>query len=101
MSLSVGLKRWIMAKGYNGQSCGEAIRNCFTDNPGPLSFSQIMAQVKTKGDWKETTIWRHLMSTVVNLVPAKYEWTNEKFLFLRSDGRYELYDPQRHPETIE
>jgi glutathione peroxidase-family protein len=62
---------------------------------------QIMAQVKTKGNWEETTIWRHLMSTVVNLVPAKYEWTNKKFLFLRLDGRYELYDPQRYPETIE
>lgn len=90
-----------MAKGYNGQSCGEAIKNCFKDNFGPLSFSQIMSQVKTQGTWKDTTIRRHLMSTVVNLVPARYEWTNEKFLFLRPDGRYELYDQQKHPEIIE
>ena len=90
-----------MAKGYKGQSYGGAIRDCFGIKPAPLSFSQIMIMVKQMGSWKETTIWRHLMSTVVNLVPARYEWTNEKFLFLRPDGRYELYSPSKHPRTIE
>ena len=90
-----------MTKGYKGQSCADAIKSCFAGNPGPLSFSQIMTAVKGQGSWKKTTIWRHLMSTVVNLIPARFEWTNEKFLFLRPDGQYEMYDSRKHPKPIE
>ena len=90
-----------MAKGNRGQTCAQAIRNCFLNNPGPISFSSIMNTVKRQGTWKEITIWRHLMSTVVNLIPARYEWTNDKFLFLRSDGQYELYNNNKHPRPIE
>ena len=91
-----------MAKGYKGQSCADAIRECFQKGEQPLSYSEIMSQVKTKGSWKEITIWRHLMATVVNLIPARYEWkTAKQFLFLRPDGRYELFNKGKHPEPIE
>lgn len=90
-----------MPKGNKGQSCGEAIHDCFSDKSEVLSFSQLMEAVQKQGDWKKTTIWRHMMSTVVNLIPARYEWTNDKFLFLRPDGRYELYDEKKHPKPIE
>lgn len=90
-----------MTKGTKGQSCAEAIRECFMGGTEILSYSQIFEQVKQQGSWKDTTIWRHLMSTVVNLIPAQYEWTNKKFLFLRPDGRYEIYNPAKHPKTIE
>ncbi|RLE37842.1 hypothetical protein DRJ17_05595 [Candidatus Woesearchaeota archaeon] len=38
------------------------------------------------------------MWLVVNLPPAYRHWSNapERFLFLREDGRYELYDPEKH-----
>jgi len=91
-----------MAKGYQGQTCAEAIRACFEKRGGPLSYSRIFEEVKRQGAWKDTTIWRHLMGTVVNLIPARYEWRNrERFLFLRPDGQYELYDPRKHPEPVE
>ena len=91
-----------MSKGYQGQSCAEAIRECFRFGNEPLSYSEIMAQVRKKGSWKEITIWRHLMSTVVNLIPARYEWkTVRNFLFLRPDGQYELFNKSKHPEPIE
>jgi len=91
-----------MVKGYKGQSCADAIRECFHHGKQPLSYSQIMTKVKTEGAWKEITIWRHLMSTVVNLIPARYEWkTSRKFLFLRPDGQYELFNKGKHPEPIE
>jgi len=91
-----------MTKGFSGQSCAEAIKACFAGNPGPLSFSEIMTAVKRRGSWKEITIWRHLMGTAVNLIPARYEWPpTDKFLFLRPDGRYEIYDSGKHPEPIE
>lgn len=89
-----------MAKGNQGQSCAEAIKNCFSGEE-PLSYSQLLAEVRKQGAWKDITIWRHLMSTVVNLIPAQYEWKNAKFLFLRPDGQYELYNSERHPKPIE
>ena len=88
-----------MVKGYKGQTCAYAIKECFVDGIQPLSFSEIMSQVKTKGEWKEITIWRFLMGTVVNLIPARYEWKSiEKFLFLRPDGQYELFNKSKHPK---
>lgn len=91
-----------MAKGYRGESCSDAIRQCFAHADQPLSYSQIFTFVRTQGDWTDTTICRHLMSTIVNLIPARYEWAStEKFLFLRPDGRYELYNKSIHPRPIE
>jgi hypothetical protein len=91
-----------MVKGYKGQSCAEAIRECFRFGNQPLSFSEILSEVKTKGSWKEITIWRFLMATVVNLIPARYEWkSTDKFLFLRPDGQYELFSKGKHPKPIE
>ena len=90
-----------MTKGNQGQSCADAIKACFKGGMMTLSYSQIFSDVKRQGLWKETTIWRHLMSTVVNLIPARYEWTNDKFLFLRPDGQYEIYDESKHPKPIE
>jgi hypothetical protein len=90
-----------MTKGNQGQSCADAIKACFVGVTLPLPYSRIFAQVKKQGAWKDTTIWRHLMSTVVNLIPARHEWTNDKFLFLRPDGQYEIYDEAKHPKPIE
>lgn len=90
-----------MAKGYGGQSCADAIRKFMNNNNEPLSYSEIFEGIKGEGTWKDTTIWRMLMSNVVNLIPARFEWKNtDPFLFLRSDGRYELYDEKKHPQPI-
>lgn len=67
-----------------------------------MSYSEIASEVKKRGDWSDDTICQNLMSHVKNLIPAKYNWVNaEKFLFLRGDGRYEIYDPKVHPEIVE
>ena len=90
-----------MTKGYNGESCTEAIRTLINDSE-ILSFNEFVSRVKSKGSWSDDAIWQHLMRLVVNLVPARYHWKRtEQFLFLRGDGRYELYDPQKHPIVIE
>ena len=91
-----------MPKGYQGQSCAEAIKNCFINGQQPLSYTQITSLVRKQGTWKEITIWRFLMATVVNLIPTRYEWNHtEKFLFLRPDGRYEIFNKAIHPKPIE
>jgi len=89
-----------MAKGHKGESCSAAIRNSI--RPGEiLSFAEVYKRVRDHGTWSDETIWQHLMAVVVNLPPARFHWKGvEPFLFIRPDGRYEVYNPQVHPEII-
>ena len=90
-----------MTKGYKGESCAEAVRTSI-NNPEILSFNEFFNRVRLLGNWSDETIWQHLMRLVVNLVPARYHWKGtEQFLFLHHDGRYELYDPKKHPVVVE
>jgi hypothetical protein len=90
-----------VSKGHQGESCSEAIRASL--KPGEIvSFSELFKRVRRRGSWKDETIWQHLMLLVVNLPPARRHWkTSVPFLFLHSDGRYELYDPKIHPQVQE
>jgi hypothetical protein len=90
-----------MNKGFHGEPLREAIRSIV--QPGKvLSFSEIVIEIKKKGAWKDDSIYQTLMAHVRNLVPAKYRWhAREQFLFLRANGRYELYNPEIHPKVVE
>lgn len=90
-----------MVKGARGESCADAIRQVM--QPGKImTFTDLYNSVKKMGTWKDETIWQHLMALVVNLPPASRHWPNKaQFLFLRPDGRYELYQPGVHPQVIE
>jgi hypothetical protein len=91
-----------MTKGYDGQSCSEAIELFVKQSDHPLTYSEIHHGISSKGDWKENTIQRIMMSIIVNLVPARYEWpSSHPFLLLRPDGKYEIYDKNKHPAIIE
>jgi hypothetical protein len=88
-------------KGLDGASCSEAIKGCFRAND-VFSATELFKRVKAVGDWKDETVWQHLMSTVVNLIPARHHWkATRPFLFLRPDGRYELFDERQHPKPID
>lgn len=90
-----------MVRGHHGESCAEAIRASFQAGD-TLSFSEIVRRVKSRGEWKDETIWQNLMALVVNLPPARHHWRHaEPFLLVRPDGRYELYDANKHPKVIE
>lgn len=88
-----------MPKGYQGETCAEAFRSAI--KPGELlSYQELFARVRPKGDWSDVTIRRSAMSLVVNLPPAREEWPSDApFLFLHGDGRYEVYDAKRHPKV--
>ncbi len=90
-----------MAKGKQGESCSDAVRASL--RPGEIvTFSELYTRIKQKGSWKDETVWQHLMGLIVNLPPARRHWKTVKpFLFIHGDGRYELYDPQRHPKIVE
>jgi hypothetical protein len=90
-----------MTKGYHGESCAEAFRASM-ENGEVITATELCNRVKQMGTWKEETICEHMMGLTVNLPPARYRWkTMKPFLFIHEDGRYELYDPKRHPRTIE
>ena len=82
-------------------TCAEAIRRSI--NPGEIvSFEEFVRRINALGTWTNETIWQSLMRYPVNIVPARYHWNaTDQFLFLRGDGRYELYDPKKHPKIIE
>jgi len=91
-----------VSKGFEGQSCSESIEGFVSQAGHPVTYSEIHNGIRSKGNWKDITIWRIIMSNIVNLVPARYEWKNSHpFLFLRPDGRYEMYDSSKHPAVLE
>ncbi len=80
-------------------TCREAIRRIMEEEGGgPVSYSKLESTLKEMDKWKEQTIYQQLMALVVNLPPAHRRWPSkmERPLFLREDGRYELYSRQRH-----
>jgi len=88
-----------MAKRYYDETCAEAVRAA-TRAGEVITFSELFGRVRRRGPWKDSTIWQHLMSLVVNLPPARHHWPSAKpFLFLRADGQYEVYDPSVHPQV--
>jgi hypothetical protein len=90
-----------MTKGFQGESCADAIHSSL--KPGEVvTYSELYKRVKQKGSWKDETVWQHMMGLLVNLPPARRHWkTMDPFLIVHADGRYELYDPKKHPKTVE
>ncbi|MCJ7435842.1 MAG: hypothetical protein MUO77_20370 [Anaerolineales bacterium] len=90
-----------MTKGNQGESCAEAIRSSLKSGE-IVTFSELYRRVKQRGSWKEETVWQHMMGLIINLPPARHHWKGmNPFLFLHGDGRYELYNPARHPKVVE
>lgn len=86
-----------MPKGYQRQTCAEAVRGSLEPNE-VVTADELFRRVRNKGSWADSTIWQHLIQLVVNLPPARHHWRSAKpFLLLHEDGTYELYDPSRHP----
>ncbi len=80
-------------------TCREAVKRAILElGGGPVTAEELFSKVRELGDWSDDTIWQHLMWLVVNLPPAYRHWPRpvERFLFLREDGKYELYDPEKH-----
>jgi hypothetical protein len=86
-----------MGKGYNGETCAEAIRQVVAVSE-PAWYGDVFEKVRCRGTWADDTIHQQMMQWTVNLPPAYLHWprSSEKFLFLRSDGLYELYRPRAH-----
>jgi len=80
-------------------TCRKAVEKAIIElGGGPVTAEELFSKVREMGDWSDDTIWQHLIWLVVNLPPAYKHWPRKvrRFLFLREDGRYELYDPSKH-----
>jgi hypothetical protein len=91
-------------KGYDGRGLAENIKGLM--NLGiAYKYSELKREIKKKGTWSDQAICQYFMSYVSNLPPARDRWPGlgkaQRFLFLREDGRYELYNPDKHPRTLE
>ena len=88
-------------KGQKGESCAQALRDSLEFGE-VVSFTDLFDRVKAKGSWSDDTISLHLMACVANLPPARRRWpSTNPFLFLRPDGRYELWEEINHPCILE
>ena len=79
--------------------CWRALKEAIRElGNGPVEAKKLFDKVKSKGPWTDDTVWQHLMSCVVNLPPAYRHWSDSrrKFLILREDGKYELYNREKH-----
>ncbi len=71
-----------MTSGYNGESCGEAIRASLHHGE-KIPFGELFKRTKKRGTWTDRTVRLHLMQLVVNLAPARFEWpAADPFLML-------------------
>ena len=87
-----------MGKGKHGETCKQLVYSAIKQLGSPCDANKLVQAVKTNWDGKEDPIWQHLMSLVVNLPPARHHWSKirDRFLFLREDGQYELYNAAKH-----
>ncbi len=78
---------------------GKQIMRDIMENLRTATAEQIFDEMRRRGAViADDTIWQYMMSLVVNLPPAWKHWPQltDRFLFLREDGVYELYDEARH-----
>ena len=86
-----------MGKGYHGETCPVVIREIVSAHQ-PMMFTDLFSMVSRRGTWSANTIYRQAMKWTINLSPAHLEWParQPRFLFLRPDGLFELYDEEKH-----
>jgi hypothetical protein len=92
----------IMGKGrtYEPETCSGAIRSALVRSAGRATAEELFEQVKRTGHWMEDNIWQEMMSQTINLPPSYHHYAivtpAQRFLFLREDGNYEMYDSTWH-----
>lgn len=91
-------------KGLDGRGLADNIRSLMSFGKA-YRYSALKKRVKKRGYWSDQAICQYFMSYVVNLPASRDRWPGleraKTFLFLRGDGRYELYDSNRHPKILE
>src|SRR4051812_16599257 len=83
----------------NAKTFGDALRECLETLGGIRTKSEITAWINQHyaNRWKAATLVGHLYGCSVNLPKGiKHHPGFPRFLYAHGNGRYELYDPQKH-----
>ena len=92
----------IMGRGrsYEPETCSGAIMSALVKLGNRASAQELFNMVEKTGHWTADNIWQVMLAHSVN-IPAAYRKfpaiaPDQKFLFQREDGNYELYAPTWH-----
>jgi len=82
------------------ETCPAALYTALVKMGSRAPAQTLFEQVRRLGHWTDSHIWQTMLSHSVN-IPASYRLYGlvtpaQRFLFLREDGNYELYDPNWH-----
>ena len=90
----------IMGRHPEPETCPGALRSALIQMGNRASALSLFEQVKKQGHWTDGNIWQTILSHTVNFPPSYHLYgmvtSAQRFLFLREDGNYELYDPNWH-----
>lgn len=86
--------------GFDGSSCKDAIRDVVATQ-GVIAFSALEHELHDRGSWSSDNIAHDVIAATVNLPPARRRYRAVPFLFVRPDGRFELFNPLIHPGTVD
>ena len=82
------------------ETCPAALRAALTRMGGRASARSLFDQVKKLGHWTDGAIWQTILSHTVNYPPSYHLYSMvtpaQRFLFLREDGNFEMYDCNWH-----
>jgi hypothetical protein len=87
-------------RAYQPETCSGALLAALTGLGNRASARELFAAVEKAGHWTADTIWQAMLAHSINLPAAYRKFPNvtadQKFLFQREDGNYELYAPAWH-----
>jgi hypothetical protein len=82
------------------ETCPAALRSALVQMGSRASAQALFEQVRKTGHWTDGNIWQTIISHTVNFPPSYHIYgmvtPAQRFLFLREDGNYEMYDRNWH-----
>jgi len=86
------------------ETCPAALHAALTKMGSRASAQSLFEYVRRLGHWTDSHIWQTMFAHSVNIPPSYYlhglVTPDQRFMFLRDDGNYELYDPSWHGKYI-
>ncbi len=90
----------IMGRQPEPETCPGALRTALAQMGNRASAQALFEQVKKQGHWTDGAIWQTITSHTINFPPSYHMYSMvtpaQRFLFLREDGNYELYNRDWH-----
>ena len=82
------------------ETCPGALYSTLVKMGSRSSAQALFEQVRRLGHWTDSHIWQSMLAHTVNVPSSHYLFglvtPDQRFLFLRDDGNYELYDAGWH-----